>query len=188
MHNLDATVISQYTNSPVLVDLIERFGQAVNPDRLFEQFYDMVWNIQTAVGYGLDVWGRIVGIRRVLAVQTADFFGFTFPGGTSGDSFNAGIYYSGQPATTNYALTDDAYRNLILTKAAANITDGGIPAINRILMSLFPLRGNAFVIDNQDMTLTYNFDFALSPVEDAIVRTSGVMPTPAGVQAFVTHL
>ena len=35
------------------------------------------------------------------------------------------------------------------------------------------------------MTMTYTFEFALTPVEQAIVEQSGVLPRPTGVSSSV---
>lgn len=192
MQNFPDTIISQYSDSPILCQLITNFNNYVDPGYNIEQFYTDIMNIQTAQGYGLDVWGRIVGVGRVLVVAIGDYLGMTgTPSGpevTSGDSFDVGIFYSGEQITSNFRLDDQSYRNLIYAKAAANITNGSIPAINYILMNiLFFARGFCSVIDNQNMTMSYFFEFTLTPVEVSIVQNSGVLPTPAGVFANIEY-
>lgn len=188
MRDFPATVISQYSDSPILCQLIANINACVSPDYDLERFYDLLWNLDTAVGYGLDVWGRRVGIGRVLTVAQGDFLGMEGPTGASGDSFDNGIFYSGQTTTSNFTLTDEAFRQLILAKAAANITNDSIPAINSILVDvLFPNRGNAYVIDNQDMSMTYNFTFKLLPYEVSLVNELANFMTPTGVSFNVVH-
>jgi hypothetical protein len=184
------TIISQYANSPIIPDLIADFAQYVDPTANIESFFDLIFNVDTAVGYGLDVWGRIVGVSRTLTVGVVTYFGFAeaTPGVENFGPFSAGGFYTGATVTNNYSLPDADYRRLILVKAAANITDCSIPALNRILLSLFPNRGNCYVIDNNDMTMVYRFEFALSPVDLAIVQGSGVLPKPVGVSATVVQL
>lgn len=182
------TVISQYANSPRLLSMLQSFNDAMDQTYDFEQFYDLIWNVATAQGYGLDVWGRIVGVVRTLEVSAGKYVGFEEGGTTDYDVFGPGgssPFYSGQPGTTNYTLTDDAFRQLIYAKAAANICSGSVPAINAILMSLFGSSGRCYVTDNGDMTMTYTFDFALSPVQESIILQSGVLPKPVGVSATV---
>ena len=192
MNNFDATILSQYSDSPSLCSIISSFNAAVDPQYMLQQFYDQIWNLDTCIGVGLDSWGRKVGIGRTLSVNTGEFFGFTgvISGvqGTSGDSFNVGIFYSGSNITTNFTLVDHSYRQLIFAKAAANITNGSIPAQNYILMNiLFPNRGNAYVTNVQNMQMVYTFTFPLYLYEVAIIATSGVMPVPAGVSATLTY-
>lgn len=208
------TVISQYANSPVLTTLIVNVFDYLDQTANFDAFFDLIMNVDTAQGYGLDVWGRIVGVNRVVQTTVGNWLGWTeaLPGSFT---WSQGPWYSGDPLTANFALTDQSYRMLIMAKAAANITDGSIPAINRILMSLFPNRGNCYVRDGQpddgswfgwaessnaqgwnqaswyhgqalsSMTMAYVFEFDLSPVELAIVQNSGVLPKSTGVSASV---
>lgn len=176
------TVISQYANSPILAGLVTNFSEAVDPTADFDSFFDLIWNVDTAQGRGLDVWGRIVGVSRTIAVANTDeYFGFEEGGDPNYQPFNTAPFFSGQPTTDNFDLTDSAYRRLIFAKALTNISDGSIPAINQMLVNLFPNRGNCFVRDNLDMTMTFVFQFVLSPVELGIVLGAGVLPKPTGV-------
>lgn len=187
--DFNATIISQYANSPTLLQLIQNFDTYIDPTFNLESFFDLIWNVDTAQGFGLDVWGRIVGVTRVLQVQTVSYFGFEGSGGNaSGDPLNVSPFYDGGSLTSNFALTDDAFRTLIFAKALANISDGSIPAINQILLNLFTGEGNCYVTDGGDMTMTYTFEFVLTPVQLAIVSQSGVLPKPVGVAATIVQI
>jgi len=214
------TVISQYANSPSLTELITNFGQYLDPTINIEDFFDFMMNVDTAVGYGLDVWGRIVGVGRLLNLPTPSrFFGFA-EGQPDYDGFNQSPFFNGQELTQVYRLADIPYRKLILAKALSNICDGSIPAINQLLINLFvtPGRGNAFVTEGypgvaffgfqesvtafgfnqapfyngspaiENMVITYTFMFKLSPVEEAIVYQSNVLPKPSGVRLNVVQI
>lgn len=207
------TILSQYANSPRLIQLIEDFSSYIDQTENLDQFFDLIWNVDTAQGYGLDVWGRIVGVNRTLQVTIGNWFGFQEAGPTS-QPFGQFPFYDGQLATQNYVLSDQAYRLLILAKAAANITNGSAPAINQILLNLFPNRGNCYVSEGlppgdyfgfaeavnaspfgqspfysgqtiERMTMHYVFNFELTPLELAIVQQSGVLPRSTGVYASV---
>jgi hypothetical protein len=196
MQNVEATVISQFGNSPILLQLINNMNAYIDPSVNINNFYSWIWNVDTAVGVGLDIWGRIVGVGRVLEIATVNWFGFTTPDGTeqSGLPFRQAPFYHGTPTTSNFALLDDPYRALILAKALANICNATIPAINQILINLFgpggelEIPGNSYVTDSGNMKMTYTFGSALDPVSLAIVFQSGVLPTPAGVLATVVQL
>lgn len=176
------TVLSQFANSPTLLSLIDSFSSAVNPSANIDAFYDNVWNIQTAVGYGLDVWGRIVGVGRVLKIPGGAIdLGFEEAGNASAAPFGQGVFYSGTQSTQNFTLSDDVFRSLILIKALANISQSNIHAYNTILMSLFPNRGNAYVLDTGNMTMDVVFQFQLQPYEIAILTQSGAFTPPTGV-------
>jgi hypothetical protein len=183
-----STIVSQYANSPRLTRLIENFADYLSENINFDTFFDLVFNVATAQGYGLDVWGKIVGVTRVLHIVFDEkYFGFDEAGTISANPFNQQPFFTGAPLTENFVLTDDAFRSLIYAKALANISDGSIPAINQILLRLFPNRGNCYVTDGLDMSMTYTFEFVLSPVELAIAEQSGVLPKPTGVHAIVVQ-
>jgi hypothetical protein len=191
MRNPDVTIISQYATSPTLVQLVHSFNDWIDPSADLDAFYDMIWNLDSAVGVGLDIWGRIVGVGRVLQVASGTFFGFAESGdATSETPFQGSPFYPGGATTGNFALSDAGFRTLILAKALANICDGSISSINQILLNLFPGRGNCYVTDDGGMTMTYTFHFtpALTPVEFAIVSQSGALPKPVGVRATVVQV
>jgi hypothetical protein len=176
------TLLSQYANSPTILALIETFDQCIDPTTDIDNFFDTVFNVLTAVGFGLDIWGRIVGVGRVFPVADALYFGFE---GSDFAPWNQGIWWDGVLSTSNFALADDSYRLLILAKAMSNLTEGSIPAINDILKMLFAGRGNAYVDNHANMTMTYTFAFTLSAVDLTIVVNSGVLPNPTGVTVNV---
>ena len=183
--DVSKTIISQYANSPALRAIIDGLAASVDGAAIANSFYDNIWNLQTAQGYGLDVWGRIVGVGRVLRVPTTvDYLGFVES--VDGNPFNIGIFYNALTVTQNYSLTDTAFRRLILAKARSNIWDGSVVGINQILMTLFWEYGNCKVTDGQNMTMTYVFPTRLSSVDYAIVAQSGVLPRPAGVQTLIS--
>ncbi|MDN6042118.1 MAG: DUF2612 domain-containing protein [Acetobacter orientalis] len=184
MRDVQKTVLSQYSCAPTLNALIEAWNQTLDPTRLIETWFTNIWNLDTAQGYGLDVWGRIVGVERVLTLSTDSFFGFAEPQDLTLQPFNAAPWYSGTQTTSNYRLSDEAFRQLINAKALANITDGSITSLNAILMTLFAGQGDVWVADTGTMTLTYTFNFAPSAVQVSLIQSSGVLMRPAGVRVI----
>ena len=182
------TVLTEYLKDPVMASIFESWNESIDPSAYYDEFYDSIWNVDTAVGYGLDLWGRIVGVGRVLQLGDQKYFGFAEATTLSADPYNQSPFYSGQPLTSNYALTDAGFRTLIYAKALANISDNSVPSVNRILMTLFAGRGNAWVADNGGMQITYTFSFLLTPVESAIVTQSGVLPKGTGVKVLYNQI
>jgi len=87
--------------------------------------------------------------------------------------------------TSTYALSDEAFRSLILIKALANISTSTVPALNQLLLNLFSGRGRCYINDLGDMQIRYTFEFALEDWELAIITNSGAFPRPSGVYASV---
>lgn len=164
MIDVERTIISQYGNSATITSLIKNLNECIDPRADFDTFYDYVWNVETAQGFGLDIWGRIVGVSRLLNVpaDTPNPGGYAFTPGT-------------------YELDDDQYRTVILVKALANITDSTANSLNTLLSNLFATRGRCYVLDTGNMSMELRFEFYLEPFEYVIITTSGVSPRPAGV-------
>lgn len=103
--------------------------------------------------------------------------------------FNYGTWYNqGNAGTQGLVLADAPFRQLILTKALANITPTTIPALNALLSQLFAGRGRCYVQDYGGMKMAYTFEFALQPYELAILTQSGVTPRPAGVKLYINQV
>ncbi len=186
--DLWSTVISQYANSPIITSLIQYFNAWLDQTQNTDSFIDLMRDVSTAQGYGLDLWGKVVGVTRTLhIIGTQKYFGFDEATPISADPFNQSPFFTGQQLTSNFQLSDAAFRTLILAKALANLSDGSIKSINQILLSLFPNRGNAYVTDGNNMTMTYTFRFILTPVELAIISQSGILPKPVGVAATIVQ-
>lgn len=181
------TIISQYANSPVLLALVDFMAQDISPDADLDGFYSYVWNVSTAQGFGLDIWGRIVGVGRELNIPgTSVTFGFKE--GSGFQPFGQAPFYNGPPASTVYRLGDAAYRTLILTKALSNISNVTARSLNRLLQVLFARRGRCYVADTGQMQMRYVFEFALTPSEIAILTQSKAVARPAAVSAQVLQL
>lgn len=192
--DFNATVISQYANSPTLLRLISNMAQYVDQSQNFANFYSFVWNVDTAQGFGLDIWGKIVGVSRLLQIPNSDAYvgfqdgSYSGPGvGWDVQPFDAsGTFYGGGTSTQSYLLDDPSYRVLILAKALANISSTTVPAFNQLLQNLFGV-GTTYVTDPGDMTFVITLNFVPTAVQLAILQNSGVIPRPAGVSFTVAH-
>lgn len=186
---LGRTVMKQYSNSATLLALLDDFNQWVDLTQFSAEFLANVWDISTAQGFGLDIWGRILGQSRYLQIaQTpGDNFGFNINStpGTQWQPWSQAPFYGGAAGgTVNFPLQDQYYRQLLLVKAAANIATCDCPSINALMRAMFGNRGRCFVgydIANP-MHIGYHFEFFPTPVEKSIIE-SGLFPQPAGTTA-----
>lgn len=145
-------VLSQYANSPRIVALLRSFEESLTTENDVNNFYQKIFNIKTAVGYGLDFWGKILNISRTLT-------------------------YNGQ----TFVLNDELYRFLLMIRATANITNCTVPNLTSILSELFKDRGNVYVFDTDVMQMKFVFTFYLTDEEKAILSIPGIPPLPTGV-------
>jgi hypothetical protein len=158
MNNVGQTIISQYGNSPTILALIDSFNAAIDPTADINNFLTHIWQVDTAQGFGLDIWGRIVGVSRTIPTN---------------------------PVTV---LTDDQFRELILLKALSNISLATSLSINTLLMDWMSGRGRAYVNDLGNMEIRYMFEFLLEPFEIDIITQSGIFLRPAGVGGWMVTM
>ncbi|WP_023640351.1 DUF2612 domain-containing protein [Dickeya zeae] len=187
------TILTQYSASTRLLNIIDTFNQAVSLDDFTDEFITKVWDLTTCESFGLDVWGKIVGVSRYVKAEiSTNSFGFYES--DSGDEneypspFNQEPFYAGIQETETVRLGDDAYRTLIMCKAFSNISIATIPEINRFIKILFSGRGRAYCVNYRDMAIGITFEFALAPYEVSILTNYDVVPVPSGVQLNITQI
>ena len=155
MQNVEQTIISQYGNSATITQLINNMNAYIDPSADIDNFYNFVFNVETAQGFGLDIWGRIVNVSREVLTNP--------------------VYY----------LSDTDYRAVIFLKALSNISRATAPAINQLLLNWLGAGTRAYVIDAGNMAMVYTFESPLTPVQLVIIQTSEIFLRPAGVSANI---
>ena len=172
----EETILSQYSTSPNILRLTESFADVMDPTDDIDLFYDKVFNITTAEGWGLDNWGRILALPRGVVASSDDWFGYYQ---SNLKPFDQAPFYNQNLDTKIFELTDTAYRTLLKFKALANISACSVDEGNRQLKEIFP----AFVgtIDNGDMTVTLIYQDWVSSYDLAIINQYHSIFLPAGV-------
>ena len=187
MINLEETVLAQYANSPILMQLINNMNAYVDPTANLNNFYNQVWNVLTAVGYGLDRLGRVVGVNRTINIPfSATDFAFRESGAATplGPGGSA-PFWDGSFSGQNFRLTDTSFWTLILVKALSNISVCSAQSINQQLTNLFGSQGRCYSFDLGNMQMQITFEFPLSLVDFYILTQSKALSRPAGVLAFL---
>lgn len=183
MKDIQYTLMSQYANSPVIVSLIEQINDILDPSKLIDDFYNKLWNLKTANGYGLDNWGRIIGVDRNVRMSAPNEVNFGFhtdPDSAFFTPFNVAPFSASGSGFESYALPDDLYRQLIIVKAASNIIYATAPNINKFLKMIFNER--SFYLITDIMKAEYRFEFTLNSFQRLIVFTLNLLPNPCGVE------
>lgn len=172
MMQLEKTIISQYANSPIITSLLKNINENLDPRADIEGFYNLIWNLDTAKGIGLDIWGKIVGIDRNIQVEEKNQFIGSSLATEDLKDFSVG---------TRHLMNDEMYRTMIFLKAMSNTIYATAPNINKLISSLFEKRGRAYFIKNGIMMARYVFDFNLTPIEKAVIISTDLLPRPTGV-------
>ena len=156
-------IYHQYANSQKLVNFIEGLDTSISPIPALKVFYDNTFNINTAKGEGLDIWGNILNIKRSLSLTIDD-------------------------VEQQYTLSDDEYRMVLKLACAKNIADATCESIYKSLSFIFSSYGNIYVSDLGNMHMRYSFEFLLPNIIYAILKKTGVVPKPAGVDLEILEL
>ena len=159
---------SQYAASVRITDILQSCKDHILPDSDIALFFDCMYNAETAIGYGLDVWGEIVGVSRYIQ--------------------------SYEDPTETITLDDEQFRKLVFIKAASNIMDSSLYSINYILKKLFPnytcyvqlpsvwQTDGDYTYDTNPMEITFVFiNHRLDNVERSIFEYVGNLNRGAGV-------
>lgn len=158
------TIMSQFSGSPTITGILTAINEAMSTETDMAEFYNMIVNLDTANDGGLDIWGAIVGVPRRIKVETVgDVIGFSY-NNWNADSpwhpFSQAPWFGGYQEGLVEA-SDLVYRRLIIAKAAANISGGTIPDLNRFLTIYSKDRGTGYARDNDDLTITYILDYSI---------------------------
>lgn len=153
-------ILWQYNNAPALNSLMQskQDWYNVNHNNFWNDYINNVLKISTANDYGLSIWGSILQIPRTFLVNGVE--------------------------TT---VDTEQYRMLIQARMLLLRTRATLPEINEFLKFVFGKYGKAYVIDNNDMTITYRFSFTLTPLQISILQTIPLLPKPAGVKYIIVQ-
>lgn len=188
MDNLEQTIAAQYANSPILMQLVTNMNEYIDPNANLDNFFNTIWNLNSATGFGLDIWGRILGVSRLFTIPGPFLFMGFSEAITNSQPFGQAPFFNGSVPNQNYFLQDTEFRKVLFVKALANISACSIAAMNQLLRNLFVARGKAFVADPGNMTLILIFEFLLQPFELAILEQSSVVPHPTGVKVSILQI
>lgn len=166
----DPTIQSQYSASPIIKALVLNFDYNIDPSEDLALFYRMIFDVDTAEGVGLDVWGRIVAIGRDILVEEQDYLGFY---GQLLKPYDQAPFFDGATASNLFSLSDPAYRRLIMWKALANISSADASSLNTLTSALFEGQ-KVYVLETGVMKIRLVIEAELEPYQRAIFRQHGL--------------
>lgn len=178
MQNIKDTIMSQYANSPNLLALIEGLNEVIDPQYYIEDFYNLIYRLSSASGFGLDIWAIKVGVSR--SSPMTDPFSEKFGFNPAYNPFNTYPFNGAGSGFSSYRLPDQLLRQLIIIRAAINILYATAININKFLLMIFNGQRAYYNILGH-MTAEYVFEFTLTPFERMFVYNLDILPKPCGV-------
>lgn len=176
-------VLWEYQNAPNLKKLIEldQSWYDVNQTQFWTDWFNNVFNLQTANQFGCAVWAIILGIplNIIQPISTITPWGF----GVFNKNFGNGNF-----ATTGgeiVGLTLEEQRIILRLRYFQLTCNGTVPSINAFLKKLFADFGSVYVLDGLDMTCIYVFKFHPSTGLLLALKDLDLLPRPAGVKLTI---
>lgn len=182
--NLLQTILWQYNNATNLQGLLnaKNTWYLTNQTQFWNEWFQNVFNLQTADQFGLSVWAIILNLP--LYVNTpynsdAPTWGF---GGSNGDvNFDNGNF--NDVSGTSELLPVNTQRIALQLRYFQLTSSGTVPEINRMLKFVFANYGMAYLTDNHDMTQTYVFNFPVTWDLQYLFNNYDILPRPSGVRS-----
>lgn len=154
---------NQFAGAPKLSALSLGLADLFNYNENYSDFQNIVLNIKTAIGFGLDQWGERFGVSR--------------------------SYYD-PIENQSISLSDENYRKLLIWSLLIFQTSVSCYDIDFLLNNFFENRGRTYVseIFESVMQLRYYFEFSLTPFEKSIIIESKILPIPTGVTFYYAEV
>lgn len=153
----------------------------LNVQGFFLDWFESVFDLATADIFGLTVWAILLRlpISVVPDIDPGIYFGFVAPA----VGFDQAPF---DPSDSDIVLTPEDARTALRMRYRSLTTNCSLENVNRALEDVFSDRGIAYVIDHQDMTCEYVFEFALTQGLIDVLTLYDVLPRPVGVQRILT--
>lgn len=183
--NVLNALIWQYGEAPNLLAILNAKDAwyEANFTQFWQDYIANIFDLRTANAFGLSVWSIILG-QSILTPFAAigDVWGFD----SNNENFDNGSFGSEEGGNATYSL--EIARLLLRIRYFQLAGTCAIPDINRMLAYLFEPYGQAYLIDNHDMTQTYMFEFVLPTEMEYMLNNTNVLPRPAGVKSTIVGL
>ena len=185
--NLTQAILWQYNAAENLQAIINKKQEwyDVNQTEFWENWFDDVFNLQTANDFGLSVWSIILGMPFLIATQPlGPVWGFNeVPLINTNQNFEHGNFSS---RGGRIVLNTEDQRLLLQLRYYQLTSRGERPRTNQFLDLLFNnpdglYQGGAWMLENLDMTIDYVFNCAISEGLLNAIIIYDVLPQPTGV-------
>ena len=153
--DLSKIILWQYDDAVKFKELVaneqEFMDEAVT--KFWNDFNVNVFNLATCNTFGLELWGRLLGVARPT--------------------------YTDQGVV--YEYSDEQYRLVLQARIFLLTFDGSVYSLNKFFKMLFP-QYPVIIIDNYDMTVTIGFVQEPEDDIKTIFRNQDFLPRPSGVE------
>ena len=150
----------------------------------WSDWFDDVFNLQTANDFGLSVWAFILDIPLTIDPDPPATDNSNFGFGPFRKNFNNGNFSS---STSWIVLNTEEARLVLKLRFYQLITRATIPECNRIVKEVFAEHGTVYALDGLDMTMTYVFLFVPPVAVRVVITKYDLLPRPSGVKLNILY-
>lgn len=154
-----------------------------NVDDFFSNWYNNVFNIDTANHFGLIIWALILGCTEYVEL-TSKIGQKAFGYGQYHKNFHESNF-----ALSNYiySLPTESLRKVVKAQMYNFNSNGSLYDINKVLNAIYPENQPYAMYDKETNVLTYHFPIPLSDEDMNIVMFSNMFPAPLGVKRRIQN-
>lgn len=188
-----AGVTWRYDQAPNLLSLLnsKQNWYRNNHDNFWNGWMQNVFNLKTANTFGIAVWAFILNVP-LSSLSLRDRFRY-WAFGPLRDNFTDSPPALENPSSGNFppvsgsgAITTPREKiQSLRLKYYALTTPGSVTELNAMLKDVFADSGRAYVLDGENMTMTYVFEFQVSAAFQLGMVQYGLLPKTAGVELII---
>ena len=148
----------------------------------WNDWYNDVFNIDTANVFGLSVWAIILNLPITVVDDVLDdgVFGFS----EDDENFDNGSFSS---ISSPLFLNEDDARIVLKLRAIQLVIRPTVTQINAALKEIFSPLGEVYVLDGLDMTMRYVFLFTIPSGIFSAIETFDLLPRPSTVELTIVQ-
>ena len=159
-----------------------------NHEQFWIDWFNNVFNLNTADQFGLTVWSIILDqpivINQVPDALTRPTFGFKYY--VDSDNFqNFGNGNFSAASGASLYLTNAQKVIILKLRYYSLISNFTIDFLNAMCADVFKDYGQVYVIDNLNMTFTYHFNFTIPSDLNLLFTELDILPRPIGVKVLI---
>jgi uncharacterized protein DUF2612 len=173
-------ILWQYNDAEKLLSLLQDKQDWLNEnqEQFWTDWFNNVFNLQTANDFGLAVWAIILGMPLFINVNPSPpgkpIWGF----GPYRKNFNRGVFPF---SVGGLILTTEQKRLVLRLRYFQLITRGARPEINSFLNIVFSDLGSVYALDGLNMNMVYVFKFKPDPILLSVLQQYDLLPRPTAV-------
>lgn len=174
-------ILWQYNDAERIQSILQSKQDWYNENQrdFWQNWFDNVFNLQTADEFGLTIWSIILDIPIIVVTTPPVSPVMRWGYGEYHKNYNNGNF---APSSGGVQTLTVAQARTVLRMRYFQITSKGtVPEINAFMEELFGVDGGAYVVDNLDMTAEYVFEFPIPSKLQFIFQNYDILPRPAGV-------